>query len=135
MKSFLILLVTILSLGIAVFTLAEERCPLTGNTYSFTVDDTTFELSGFDCTFGPGCEANCDLWHGDFNTGPLYHERLPFICKQDGSVIINGIPCALDSSGNLECLLVDTSDYTCHQLGDRTWCVPGDGVILNFEQE
>ena len=144
MKNFLALLMTVLFLGIAVFTLAEDRCPLTGNIYSFEVEDTKFELSGFDCTFGPGCLADCDLWYGDFDIGPLYHVRLPFQCESDGSVIIDvvfdevflcNLLCGLTSNENLECLIVDISNYTCHRLGNKTWCVPGEGALLNFEQE
>jgi hypothetical protein len=135
MRDILFLVMLVVCLGAAVFTLADDRCPLTGNTYSFEVDDTRYELSGFDCTFGPGCEADCDLWYGDFDTGPLYHAILPFQCDLDGSVIINGIPCGLTSGGNLECLLVDTLEYKCYRVGNKTWCVSGDKVLLNFEQE
>jgi hypothetical protein len=136
MKRFLVLIITLMFLGLSVFALADDsRCLLTGNTYSFEVDNVKYELSGFDCTFGPGCQAECDLWYGDFATGPLYHEVLPFHCYTDGSVMIAGLPCGLTLNGDLECLIVNTSDYTCYVLGDRTWCVPEDGVAINFEQD
>lgn len=144
MRNILFLIMLIICLGTTVFTIADDRCPLTGNTYSFEVDDTKFELSGFDCTFGPGCLADCDLWYGDFDTGPLYHVRLPFQCELDGSVIIDvvfdevflcNLLCGLTPNGNLECLIVDVSNYTCRRLGNKTWCVPGDNVLLNFKQE
>jgi hypothetical protein len=139
MKSFLTLLISTVFLGIvlsvATFSLADNGCPLTGNTYSFEVEDVKYELSGFNCTFGPGCCSNCDLWYGDFDTGPLYHAVFPFQCYTDGSVTIAGLPCALTAGGNLECLIVDTSDYTCYEIGNQTWCVPEDGVVLDFTQE
>lgn len=139
MKNFLALLVTVMFLGLTLLvtapTFADDRCPLAGNTYTFEVGDVKYELSGFDCTFGPGCHATCDLWYGDFDTGPLYHAVFPFQCYTDGSVTIAGLPCALTAGGDLECLIVDTSDYTCHALGDHTWCVPEDGVILGFTRE
>lgn len=102
----------------------EDRCLLTGNVYVFEAGDIEFELSGFVCTFGPGCSANCDLWWGNFDTGPLYHARLPFSCFDNGDALIAGIPCGLTSSGNLECLLIDSANYKCQKVGTRTWCVP-----------
>lgn len=139
MKNFLVLLVTILSLGLAAFTFADNGCPLTGYTYFLELDEVQYELSGFDCTFGPGCCADCDLWYGDFDTGPLYHERLPFRCYSDGSVTIDvwdyDIICGPTSEGDLECILVDSLVYKCYKLGSRTWCVPGGGVTFDLEQE
>lgn len=117
----------------------DNRCPLTGNTYTFELEDLQFELSGFECTFGPGCEATCDLWYGNFEIGPKYHECLPFVCNQDGSVMLTvdkiKMPCALNTKGNLECLILDVSNYECYDLGNRTWCVPESGAILSFEQQ
>ena len=118
---------------------AENRCPLTGNTYVFSIEDIDFELSGFDCTFGPGCEAKCDLWCGNFDTGPLYHLRLPFVCTPDGGIILTldqvKIPCALNSQGNLVCLTSDISGFHCVRLGTKIWCLPEKPGELQFEQE
>jgi hypothetical protein len=118
---------------------AENRCPLTGNTYTFGLEGSQFELSGFDCTFGPGCEATCDLWYGDFETGPKYYMSLPFVCYQDGSVILTvdkiKMPCALNAEGDLECLIVDVSNYECYDLGNKTWCIPFESEKLQFELE
>lgn len=113
----------------------EDRCPLTGNTYTLTLDaaEISYELSGFECTFGPGCQADCDLWFGNFETGPLYHTILPFNCRQSGDITIADVPCALNSEGNLECLAVNTADYHCVQLGDKTWCFPTDPQKLLFK--
>ena len=135
MRSVLFLVVLVVCLGAAVFTVAEDRCPLTGNTYVFSIEDIDFELSGFDCTFGPGCEADCDFWYGNFDTGPLYHARLPFVCKTNGDVIIAGLPCTLNAQGNLECLVVDISGFHCIQLGSKTWCLPEKPGKFQFEQE
>lgn len=143
MKNFLALLITVMFLGmalsVATLSFADDRCPLTGYTYTFEVDDVKYELSGFDCTFGPGCIAECDLWYGDFDTGPLYHEVLPFQCYTDGSVTISiltyDLICGLTLSGDLECILVDALNYTCYKLGSKTWCIPGDGAAINFEQD
>lgn len=141
MKNFLALLtVTTLLVLTVSFGIAEDtRCPLTGHAYTFEVDDLQFELSGFDCIFGPGCEATCDLWYGNFETGPLYHAILPFVCSTDGNVVLTveqkEIPCALNFEGNLECLMIDVSGYSCLKLGNKTWCVPESGVIFNFEQD
>ncbi|MBE9592724.1 MAG: hypothetical protein IMF19_04520 [Proteobacteria bacterium] len=134
MKNLFILLITIfLGLSLITLSLADDRYPLTGNTYVLELGDVAYELSGFECTFGPGCQADCDLWHGDFDTGPLYHSRLPFSCEESGDVIIAGIPCALDSQGNLECLAVDVSGYTCIKLGTKTWCLPGKPGEFQFD--
>ena len=139
MKNILFLVVLVMCLGAAVFTVAEDRCPLTGNTYVFSVEDIDFELSGFDCTFGPGCEAECDLWCGNFDTGPLYHLRLPFVCTPDGDIILTldqiKIPCALNSQGNLVCLTSDISGFHCVRLGTKIWCLPEKPGELQFEQE
>lgn len=144
MRNILFLIMLVVCLGAAVFTLADDRCPLTGNIYSFEVEDVRYELSGFNCTFGPGCVADCDLWYGDFDIGPLYHVTLPFQCELDGSVIIDlvfdeiylgSLVCGLTCGENLKCLFVDTSDYTCYKLGNRTWCMSGDGSLIIFEQE
>jgi hypothetical protein len=136
-KVFALTMVLSFIFGVYAFA-AENRCPLTGNTYTFELESSQFELSGFDCTFGPGCEATCDLWYGNFETGPLYHERLPFVCYKDGSVILTvdkiEMPCALNAEGDLECLIVDVSNYECYDLGNKTWCIPESGAILNFEQ-
>jgi len=134
MKRFVGLLVTAF-LGLSLFVVTsglaladDNRCPLTGNTYVFSMEGTDFELSGFECTFGPGCEAICDLWFGNFDTGPLYHERLPFVCTPEGNVAITvnktKIPCALNAKGNLECLINDVSGFYCVRLGERVWCLP-----------
>jgi hypothetical protein len=140
MRNFLSLLITVIFLGISLSVLADDnRCPLTGNAYVFEVDDIRYELSGFVCTFGPGCEAKCDLWFGNFETGPLYHERLPFVCKPGGDVTITvdemKIPCALNSRGDLECLAVDVSGYTCVRLGTKTWCLPERPGEFQFDLE
>jgi hypothetical protein len=116
---FFLFLISFLFCGIG---LADDRCPLTGNVYILGEGDNQFELSGFDCTFGPGCEADCDLWYGNFDTGPVYHEILPFSCETNGDVVIAGLPCTLNSQGNLECLLVDTTGYHCQKFGAKTWC-------------
>jgi len=110
---------------------ADGRCPLTGNEYFLDIEDTRYELSGFDCVFGPGCSADCDLWYGDFEVGPLYHVVLPFSCSHETATIA-GLPCALNLNGDLECLAVDTSDYHCVELGDKTWCFPCEPEIFLF---
>lgn len=113
----------------------DERCPLTGNVYVFEAGDIEFELSGFECTFGPGCQAVCDLWHGNFDTGPLYHARLPFICEESGDVLIANIPFGLTAAGNLECLPFVTTNYKCQKIGTKTWCVPKEtGELLLFKK-
>lgn len=118
---------------------ADDRCPLTDNTYVFIAGDIQFELSGFDCTFGPGCQADCDLWYGNFDTGPIYHERLPFTCAVDGSVVLTirqiEIPCALNSQGNLECLTADIAEYHCVSLGEKIWCFSEEPGQFKFIQE
>ena len=126
MKNFLSLLITVMFLGVSlsVLAFADDRCPLTGNTYVFEVEDIRFELSGFVCTFGPGCHADFDLLYGTLPDGPFYHTRLPFSCWENGDAIIAGLPCALNSQGNLECLTADVSGYTCMRLGTKTWCLP-----------
>lgn len=139
MKKLIVLLVTVF-LGLSLLALAEEaRCPLTGNTYVLVTDDGNFELSGFDCTFGPGCEANCDCWYGDFEFGPLYHARLPFTCEPSGDMILTinkiNIPCALNSEGNLECFTSDITGYVCTQLGEKIWCLPKMPGELQFDLE
>ena len=111
---------------------ADGRCPLTENGYFLDIEDTRYELSGFDCTFGPGCQADCDLWYGIFETGPLYHMILPFSCSQDDTAIIAGCPCSLNLDGDLECLAVDTSSYYCVELGNKTWCFPEEPEMLLF---
>jgi len=110
---------------------ADDRCPLTGNTYIYD----QYELSGFDCTFGPGCSADCDLWYGNFETGPLYHMVLPFSCSQDATAIIANFPCSLNLNGDLECLMVDTFNYHCIKLGNKTWCFPKEPETLLFLKE
>lgn len=113
-----------------------SRCPLEGNTYVFLVDDVPYaELSGFECTFGPGCEAECDLWWGDFDVGPLYHAQLPFVCEESGDIVIAGFPCALNSEGSLECLAVDTTGYSCITIGEKTWCLPQKPDEFQFDLE
>jgi len=138
MKRFFSLLVAAF-LGLSLLVLisglafADSGCPLTGNTYIFDAGDIQYELSGFVCTFGPGCRAECDLWYGNFDTGPLYHERLSFACEPGGDIIIAGIPCALNSQGNLECLTVDISRYTCVRLGTKMWCLPEKPGEFQFD--
>ena len=131
-----IMIVAFCLTGISAFA-GDNRCPLTGSAYTLEADDVSYELSGFECTFGPGCQADCDLWHGNFETGPLYHEILPFNCRQSGDITITvagaDIPCALNSDGNLECLTVNTADYHCVDLGDKTWCFPTDPQRLLFK--
>lgn len=117
------------------YAFADDRCPLTGNTYIFEAEDIQYELSGFECTFGPGCEADCDLWYGNFDTGPLYHIRLPFVCRENGDVNIAGLPCALTIDGDLECLCRDVSSYTCQKVGTRTYCSPEETAVLQFGKE
>lgn len=112
----------------------DGRCPLTGNTYVLEVEDVRFELSGFVCIFGPGCQAECDLWWGNFDTGPIYHARLPFNCETTGDVIIAGLPCALTSDGDLECLFIDVSNYTCQKIGTKTYCLQEEIAVLRFEE-
>ena len=127
--------------GISAF--AGDRCPLTGNAYTLEADGLSFELSGFECIYGPGCLANCDLWYGNFETGPKYYESLPFNCQQNGDITITIVtddadfvfPCALNSEGNLECLAVNTADYHCVDLGDKTWCVPLGSELLQFDAQ
>jgi len=134
MKKILGLLMVIL-LGLSLIAFADDRCPLTGNAYTLVVDGLSCELSGFDCTFGPGCQANCDLWYGNFEVGPLYHTILPFNCQQNGDITIANIPCSLNSEGNLECLAVNTADYHCVDLGGKTWCFPEEPGKLQFDLE
>lgn len=114
----------------------SARCPLIGNTYSFKIDAETWELSGFECTFGPGCQSECDLWHGNFKVGPKYYLSLPFVCETDGNVILTvdkmKLPCATNSRGNLECLIADISGYHCIELGGKTWCLPVKSEIFEF---
>ena len=114
---------------------ADSRCPLTGNTYFLDTEDIRYELSGFNCTFGPGCSADCDLWYGNFETGPLYHMTFPFSYLQDDTAIIANLPCSLDLNGDLECLMVDTSNYHCIKLGNKTWCFPEEPETLLFLKE
>ena len=135
MKNFLVLLLTVMFLGLTTFTVADTRCPLTGNAYTLEVDGISYELSGFDCTFGPGCLAKCELWYGNFDIGPTYLIRLPFNCQQNGDITIANIPCSLNSEGNLECLAVNTADYHCVHLGNKTWCFPEKPEKLQFDLE
>jgi hypothetical protein len=136
MRNFFSLLITIMFLGISLSVLADDnRCPLTGNTYVFEVDDVRFELSGFVCTFGPGCEAKCDLWWGNFQRGPLYHTVLPFNCKQNGEVLIAGCPCVLTEGGDLECLLIDTTGFECYTSGNTRWCFSNKIPELIFKEK
>lgn len=113
----------------------DDRCPLTGNTYTLEANGLSYELSGFECTFGPGCQADCDLWHGNFETGPKYHTIWPFNCHPSGDITIANLPCALNSDGNLECLAVNTANYHCVDLGDKTWCVPLGSELLQFDAQ
>lgn len=131
MKSLCCILVI---LGILIFSpaLANAECPLTGNIYSIELNNVTYELSNFNCTFGPGCQANCDLWYGNFDTGPLYHEQLPFVCWQNGDITIAGIPCTLNNEGNLDCLIIDTTNYHCQKFGNKTWCFPEEVDSFQF---
>lgn len=114
-------------------TFANDRCPLTGNVYVFQIDDTSFELSGFECTFGPGCSSNCDLWYGNFDTGPRYYAILPFSCEQNGNAVIAGCPCALTENGDLKCLLTDISGYHRYELGGTVYYVPDKTNTFTFE--
>lgn len=122
--------------GLAV---AEERCPLTGNSYVFSMEGADFELSGFDCTFGPGCEATCDLWYGNFEEGPKYYKSLPFVCETTGDLRLTidqvEIPCALNSQGDLECFSADISGYVCARLGSKVWCLPEKPDEFLFKAE
>ena len=118
---------------------ADNWCPLTGNTYLLEADDITWKLSSFECIFGPGCQAECDLWYGNFEFGPVHYKPLPFVCESDGDVLITidkiKIPCALNSQGDLECLTVDVSGYRCTQLGGKTWCFPVQSEMFKFNKE
>ena len=140
MRNFLSLLITVMFLGISLSVLADDnRCPLTGNTYTFEAEGVQYELSGFICTFGPGCQADCDLWYGTVPDGPFYHASLPFSCEENGDVIITvdqiRIPCALNSQGDLECLIIDVSGYICVRLGTKTWCLPEKPGEFQFDLE
>ncbi|MBE9571684.1 MAG: hypothetical protein IMF11_13735 [Proteobacteria bacterium] len=105
----------------------DTRCPLTGNTYVFSMDGVDFELSGIECTFGPGCEATADLWYG-IETGPKYYLPVPFVCEPTGDIRITvgeiELPCALNSKRDLECFTTDISGYVCTRLGSKMWCLP-----------
>jgi hypothetical protein len=128
MKHLLCIVLAFVFLSWGVAGAEDNRCPLTGNTYVFSVDGVDFELSGFDCIFGPGCEATCDLWFGNFEIGPKYYMSLPFVCEPTGDVRITidqiELPCALNAQGNLECFIVDVSGYVCSRLGSKFWCLP-----------
>jgi len=116
----------------------EARCLLTGNTYLFVDGDISYELSGFDCTFGPGCQSLCDLWYGDFVDGPKERIQLPFVCESGDVRLTVGhveIACTLTAIGDLTCLTADVSGYRCIQLGEKTWCVPEDAQPFTFTLE
>ena len=131
MKKMFIVFLSILFVSAAV---AEDRCFLVGNTYDVVVDEVKIaELSGFKCTFGPGCSSNFDYWWGDFDSGPLWHTEFPFTCDEDGSAVIAGLPCMQTPEGALRILTVDTSGYWCVLFGGKIWCVPGDAEPMTFE--
>jgi hypothetical protein len=108
---------------------ADDRCALEGHSYSFDIGDTSFVLSGIECTFGPGCSGDCDLWYGNFDTGPLDYMALPFVCWGTTAVIAN-LPCALTANGHLKCLLTDISGYHRYELGGTIYYVPDKADTL-----
>ena len=130
-KMLFTMIVLLLTAFISV-SMADERCFLEGNTYVLTIEDVSYELSGFECTFGPGCSSDCDLWYGDFDSGPLWHVVLPFSCN-GGTVVIAGVPCELTDEGNLKCLMVDTSSYHCYKISGGTYCLPSEAAMVQFD--
>jgi len=108
-----------------------EVCPLEGKVFSTSINGTEYQLSNFECGFGPGCGGACDLWYGNFKFGPIYHYSagLPFLCR-NGSIEIAGCPCAFDGD-TLKCLIVP-DNFKCIKIGTRTWCVEKGTPMLDF---
>ena len=109
-------------------------CPLVGNVYRYESKDMSIELSDFECEVGPGCEGACSLWYGNFDSGPLYHDSLPFSCTRNGITIL-GLPCDIDSKGNLECLIALIDNYHCYKVGAKTYCFPKEKKVLQFNKK
>lgn len=112
--------------------LASEVCPLEGKVFSTSINGTEYQLSNFECGFGPGCGGSCILWYGNFESGPIFHypAGLPFLCSHDGSIMIAGWPCAIEGN-TLKCLLIP-GNYECIKIGTKSWCVEKGTSILDF---
>ena len=132
MKHFLMSLAILLL--VVSSSLAGQRCPLMGHSFIFTPPKSSisYELTDFDCSFGPGCEGYCSLWYGDFNLGPLHRIPLDFSCyipkdasPDAASISIANIPFFVDSNvTSLTCIPINLKDYHEIHVAGKTFIVP-----------
>lgn len=143
MKQFLMSIAILLFVVSSSF--ASQRCPLEGHSFILTPPKSSisYELTDFDCSFGPGCNGSCSLWYGDFKLGPLHRIPLDFSCSiprdaspDEASIFIYHLPCFLDAnSTSLSCLPISMDDYHAIKISGKVFYVPKDVNIIKFHCE
>ena len=116
---------------------AGQRCPIEGSSFNLTPkgSDITYELTDFDCSFGPGCCGVCSLWYGDFKLGPVKRIPLEFSCTERGILIAN-LPCYMDANATkLFCIPINMKNYHKVNILDKVFFLPKDVNVIQFNKE
>ena len=116
---------------------AGQGCPIEGNSFNFIPkgSNITYELTDFDCAFGPGCCGVCSLWYGDFKIGPVKRIPLEFSCIKQEITIAN-LPCYMDSNATkLFCIPINMKDYHKVKVLNKIFFLPKDVNVIQFNKE
>ena len=121
---------------------AGGRCPIEGQSFIFTSQGSndSYELTDFNCSFGPGCGGVCSLWYGNFKTGPLQMVPLDFSCyipkdasPDMASIFIANLPCFVDANvTSLTCIPINVKDYKQISISGKLFWVPKEVVPISF---
>ena len=124
---------------------AGQRCPIEGSSFNFIPEgnNITYELTDFDCSFGPGCCGTCSFWYGDFKLGPINRIPLDFSCRiprdaspDAASILIANLPCYTDANvTKLFCIPINMKDYHKVKVLNKIFFLPKDVNVIQFNKE
>ena len=124
---------------------AGQRCPIEGMSFNLMPkgSNITYELTDFDCSFGPGCCGTCSFWYGDFQLGPINRIPLDFSCRipkdaspDEASILIANLPCYVDANATkLFCIPINMKDYHKVKVLNKVFFIPKDINVIQFNKE